>query len=173
MILQQNTTQRIGFEMHFNYAKKNTYFHHIKCSDRNISSFTMERHWPQFVLNKKFQTLSQQNCRHTLIVVLFCYNQFARESHFNHREQRGRWRQKFPRETAEPLESCPVRRKSTFCLVFMFLKKDPVWEITGAESSKSATHTADGISIRFPRVTRIRDDNRPLYSCGLGVLAFE
>ena len=33
-----------------------------------------------------------------------------------------------------------------------------MWEITGAEFSKSTTHTADGISIRFPRVTRIRDD---------------
>ncbi|XP_020612106.1 DNA ligase 3-like isoform X2 [Orbicella faveolata] len=37
-------------------------------------------------------------------------------------------------------------------------KKAPVWEITGAEFSKSTTHTAHGISIRFPRVTRIRDD---------------
>jgi DNA ligase-3 len=34
----------------------------------------------------------------------------------------------------------------------------PVWEITGAEFSKSTAHTAGGISIRFPRVTRIRDD---------------
>ncbi|KAF6094606.1 DNA ligase 3 [Phyllostomus discolor] len=33
-----------------------------------------------------------------------------------------------------------------------------VWEITGAEFSKSEAHTADGISIRFPRCTRIRDD---------------
>ncbi|XP_035697308.1 DNA ligase 3-like isoform X2 [Branchiostoma floridae] len=37
-------------------------------------------------------------------------------------------------------------------------KKAPVWEITGAEFSKSEAHTADGISIRFPRVTKIRDD---------------
>jgi len=37
-------------------------------------------------------------------------------------------------------------------------KKAPVWEITGAEFSKSDVHTADGISIRFPRVTRVRDD---------------
>ena len=37
-------------------------------------------------------------------------------------------------------------------------KKSPVWEITGAEFSKAEIHTADGISIRFPRVTRIRDD---------------
>lgn len=37
-------------------------------------------------------------------------------------------------------------------------KKSPVWELTGAEFSKSDVHTADGISIRFPRVTRFRDD---------------
>jgi len=37
-------------------------------------------------------------------------------------------------------------------------KNSPVWELTGAEFSKSDTHTADGISIRFPRVTKIRDD---------------
>lgn len=37
-------------------------------------------------------------------------------------------------------------------------KEAPVWEITGAEFSRSDKHTADGISIRFPRVTRIRDD---------------
>ncbi|MFH4975129.1 hypothetical protein AB6A40_001838 [Gnathostoma spinigerum] len=37
-------------------------------------------------------------------------------------------------------------------------KESPVWEISGAEFSKSNRHTADGISIRFPRVTRIRED---------------
>ena len=37
-------------------------------------------------------------------------------------------------------------------------KNSPVWEITGAEFSKADLHTADGISIRFPRVTKIRDD---------------
>lgn len=37
-------------------------------------------------------------------------------------------------------------------------KAAPIWEITGAEFTKSSTHTAGGISIRFPRVTRIRDD---------------
>ncbi len=37
-------------------------------------------------------------------------------------------------------------------------KKAPVWEITGAEFSSSDVHTAEGISIRFPRVTRVRDD---------------
>ena len=37
-------------------------------------------------------------------------------------------------------------------------KKSPVWEITGAEFSKAELHTANGISIRFPRVTKIRDD---------------
>lgn len=51
-----------------------------------------------------------------------------------------------------------------------FIVKDPmksvVWEVSGAEfseSSKSSStkHTAAGISIRFPRVTRIRDDKDP------------
>lgn len=38
-------------------------------------------------------------------------------------------------------------------------KNQPVWEITGAEfTQQHDVHTADGISIRFPRVTRIRDD---------------
>ncbi|XP_066551873.1 DNA ligase 3 [Amia ocellicauda] len=37
-------------------------------------------------------------------------------------------------------------------------EKAPVWEITGAEFSKAEAHTADGISIRFPRCTRVRDD---------------
>ena len=36
--------------------------------------------------------------------------------------------------------------------------QSPVWEISGAEFSKSDQHTAGGISIRFPRVTKIRDD---------------
>lgn len=43
-----------------------------------------------------------------------------------------------------------------------FIAKDPkvmpVWEITGAEFTKSGEHTASGISIRFPRITRLRDD---------------
>ncbi|XP_057303420.1 DNA ligase 3-like isoform X2 [Hydractinia symbiolongicarpus] len=37
-------------------------------------------------------------------------------------------------------------------------KNSQVWEITGAEFSESTTHTANGISIRFPRVTKIRHD---------------
>ncbi|CAL1532894.1 unnamed protein product, partial [Lymnaea stagnalis] len=37
-------------------------------------------------------------------------------------------------------------------------KKAPVWEIIGAEFSKAEIHTADGISIRFPRVQKFRDD---------------
>ncbi|KAI6651763.1 hypothetical protein LOD99_5010 [Oopsacas minuta] len=43
-----------------------------------------------------------------------------------------------------------------------FVVKDPknsqVWEIVGAEFSESSTHTADGISIRFPRIAKVRDD---------------
>ncbi|NP_001082183.1 ligase III, DNA, ATP-dependent L homeolog [Xenopus laevis] len=37
-------------------------------------------------------------------------------------------------------------------------KKAPIWEITGAEYSKAEAHTAGGLSIRFPRCTRFRDD---------------
>ena len=37
-------------------------------------------------------------------------------------------------------------------------KKSPVWEITGNEFTKSDIHTAGGISVRFPRITRMRDD---------------
>ena len=43
-------------------------------------------------------------------------------------------------------------------------QKSPVWEITGAEFSRAGSHTAGanatqkGISIRFPRVTRLRHD---------------
>ena len=36
--------------------------------------------------------------------------------------------------------------------------QSPVWEVTGAEFSQAEMHTACGISIRFPRVTRRRDD---------------
>ncbi|EUB57733.1 DNA ligase 3 [Echinococcus granulosus] len=54
------------------------------------------------------------------------------------------------------------------CLVPDFVvkdpKKSPVWEITGAEFSRAGSHTAgasatqEGISIRFPRITRQRPD---------------
>ncbi|KAG7169997.1 DNA ligase 3-like [Homarus americanus] len=37
-------------------------------------------------------------------------------------------------------------------------KKSPVWEVTGAEFTRHQIHTADGISIRFPRVTKERGD---------------
>ena len=33
-----------------------------------------------------------------------------------------------------------------------------VFEVSGAEFSDSKSHSADGISIRFPRITKIRDD---------------
>uniref|UniRef100_A0A1I7XUH7 DNA ligase n=1 Tax=Heterorhabditis bacteriophora TaxID=37862 RepID=A0A1I7XUH7_HETBA len=42
--------------------------------------------------------------------------------------------------------------------IVMDPKTAPIWEITGAEFSKSENHTAEGISIRFPRVTRVRND---------------
>uniref|UniRef100_A0A914UKU5 DNA ligase n=1 Tax=Plectus sambesii TaxID=2011161 RepID=A0A914UKU5_9BILA len=59
-------------------------------------------------------------------------------------------------------DKLPSWFKCSRSLVPDFVMKDPkqavVWEITGAEFSKSENHTADGVSIRFPRVTRIRDD---------------
>lgn len=42
-------------------------------------------------------------------------------------------------------------------------------EITGAEFSVSEHHTAGGISIRFPRVTRIRKDKTPQQATSLGM----
>ncbi|ETN85182.1 DNA ligase domain protein, partial [Necator americanus] len=59
-------------------------------------------------------------------------------------------------------DSLPKWLKCSRSLVPDFVVKDPkeapVWEITGAEFSKSENHTAGGISIRFPRVTRVRKD---------------
>ncbi len=39
--------------------------------------------------------------------------------------------------------------------------KMPVFEITGSEFSNTEAHTADGISIRFPRITKQRSDKSP------------
>lgn len=39
--------------------------------------------------------------------------------------------------------------------------KMPVFEITGAEFTQSDVHTASSISIRFPRITKIRSDKSP------------
>ncbi|CAF3243885.1 unnamed protein product [Rotaria socialis] len=50
-------------------------------------------------------------------------------------------------------------------------KQSPVWEITGAEFSKSKQHTANGISIRFPRVTKVRDDKTWREATNLSYLA--
>lgn len=46
----------------------------------------------------------------------------------------------------------------------------PVWEITGAEFSKAEIHTADGISIRFPRITKMRHDKKPKDATNLSEL---
>lgn len=56
------------------------------------------------------------------------------------------------------LTCSPFSSMTHLLLLFSFPQQAPVWEITGAEFSKSEMHTADGISIRFPRMTRIRDD---------------
>ena len=65
-------------------------------------------------------------------------------------------------ETKKNINNVPKWLKVDSSLIPDFVvkdpKKSPVWEITGAEFSKSSKHTADGISIRFPRVTKVRDD---------------
>lgn len=43
----------------------------------------------------------------------------------------------------------------------------PVFEITGAEFTNSDVHTASSISIRFPRITKIRDDKSPKQATNL------
>jgi DNA ligase 3 len=51
-----------------------------------------------------------------------------------------------------------VNKKHVPDLIVTNPKKAPVWEISGSELTKSNNHTADGISIRFPRFKRFRDD---------------
>lgn len=41
------------------------------------------------------------------------------------------------------------------------VNKMPVFEITGAEFTNSDVHTASSISIRFPRITNVRNDKSP------------
>ncbi len=48
----------------------------------------------------------------------------------------------------------------------------PVWEISGAEYSTSEHHTASGISIRFPRITRERADKSATSATTLSALAY-
>ncbi|QRY18890.1 ORF-20 [Teiidae poxvirus 1] len=43
-------------------------------------------------------------------------------------------------------------------VVISDVEEAPVWEIAGAEFTKSPSHTAASISIRFPRCVRVRDD---------------
>lgn len=63
---------------------------------------------------------------------------------------------------SKDINKVPDWLKCTKTMIPDFIAKDPkkmpVWEITGAEFTKNQIHTANGISIRFPRVTKIRDD---------------
>lgn len=63
---------------------------------------------------------------------------------------------------SQDVSKVPKWLNCTKTMVPDFIAKDPknqpVWEITGAEFTQHDVHTADGISIRFPRVTRIRSD---------------
>lgn len=60
--------------------------------------------------------------------------------------------------------SCLFHTNVIFLILWQY-QKSPVWEISGAEFSRAGSHTAgidsstsEGISIRFPRVTKIRSD---------------
>ncbi|UJR26750.1 hypothetical protein I4U23_008065 [Adineta vaga] len=53
---------------------------------------------------------------------------------------------------------CNISRELVPDFIVIDPKKSPVWEITGAEFSQSKQHTANGISIRFPRITKVRED---------------
>lgn len=46
----------------------------------------------------------------------------------------------------------------------------PVFEVTGAEFTQSDVHTASSISIRFPRITKIRNDKSPEQATSLAEL---
>nr|XP_024219376.1 DNA ligase 3 [Halyomorpha halys] len=63
---------------------------------------------------------------------------------------------------SKDMNKVPSWLRCTKTMVPDFVAKDPklqpVWEITGAEFTQNVVHTADGISVRFPRVTRIRSD---------------
>lgn len=43
----------------------------------------------------------------------------------------------------------------------------PVFEITGAEFTESPSHSANSISIRFPRITKVRTDKSPFQATTL------
>ncbi|ALA62396.2 DNA ligase [Turkeypox virus] len=51
-----------------------------------------------------------------------------------------------------------INKKHYPDVIISDIRYAPVWEIIGSEFTKSNTHTASNISIRFPRCTRIRDD---------------
>jgi DNA ligase-3 len=51
-----------------------------------------------------------------------------------------------------------VATHPNFFLFWLYAFRSPVWEIEGAQFTKSERHTAAGISIRFPRIARFRDD---------------
>jgi hypothetical protein len=60
---------------------------------------------------------------------------------------------------ASKVPSCyDIAKQQVPDLIMEDPRVSPVWEVTGAHFSKSPIHTACGISIRFPRITRVRDD---------------
>ncbi|KAI3389664.1 hypothetical protein SNEBB_001377 [Seison nebaliae] len=65
---------------------------------------------------------------------------------------------KISQDLSEIPFNCEIDRSIAPDFIVKDPRKSPVWEITGAEFSKSDKHSAGGISIRFPRVTRVRKD---------------
>lgn len=58
-----------------------------------------------------------------------------------------------------------------FCekYVQLFLRS-PIWEISGAEFTLSNIHTANKLSIRFPKILKVRDDKDFESATGLAQL---
>lgn len=77
-------------------------------------------------------------------------------------------------EIGKCFEKCPPWLNVSKRLVPDVVVRDPknsqVWEVTGAEFLTGSDHTANGISIRFPRVTRIRHDKNWSDATNLGEL---
>ena len=119
----------------------------MKILNRNISSLRMERHCPQLVPNKKSATVFEQNCRHILILVLF-FTSVQQTVEFRASSAVAGSKNSLAVRLSH-WKALPSDEKVDSDLHFFFCRKLHMGD---------NRNIADGISIRFPRVTRIRDD---------------